>query len=221
MEMYASMVQNREPLVTNVIGFIDGLSIPVQCCDEEAEQNAYYNGYHCDTMINNVFLFYPTGKIGSANINFPGSWHDSTVAQSLINWSIENLDVFKACVDQGFPRSGALFDKFVGPLSKKARKRIAPVLRDQLILMHNIYVSLRQASEWGMRGLQGSFSRLKSRLTSNKKKRYNIVAGIVLLHNFRTDYVGLNQIATVFNIHYDNYINLEGYDRIARYYEIF
>ena len=39
-----------------------------------------------------------------------------------------------------------------------------------------------------------------------------------LLHNFRTEYVGINQIATVFNEHYEQSINLEGYDRIARYY---
>jgi hypothetical protein len=31
-------------------------------------------------------------------------------------------------------------------------------------------------------------------------------------------HVGLNQIATVFNPHYEQYINLDGYDRIARYF---
>ena len=29
---------------------------------------------------------------------------------------------------------------------------------------------------------------------------------------------GLNQIATVFNPHYDQYVNVDGYDRIARYF---
>ena len=37
-----------------------------------------------------------------------------------------------------------------------------------------------------------------------------------MLHNFRTDIVGLNQIATVFNEEYDAFVN---YDRIAQYYE--
>ena len=32
--------------------------------------------------------------------------------------------------------------------------------------------------------------------------------------------MGINQIATVFNPEYEQYINLEGYDRIARYFEI-
>jgi len=87
-----------------------------------------------------------------------------------------------------------------------------------MLARHALYISLRQASEWGMRSLQGTFSRLKSRLTSDKLKRKNIIYGIVLLHNFRTEFVGLNQIATVFNPMYEQYIHLETYDRIARYF---
>jgi hypothetical protein len=80
-------------------------------------------------------------------------------------------------------------------------------------------VSLRQSSEWGMRALQGTFVRMKSRLTSNKRKRRQILTVIILLHNFRTDVVGLNQIATVFNVEYESYLNIRNYDRIAQYYE--
>ncbi len=32
--------------------------------------------------------------------------------------------------------------------------------------------------------------------------------------------MGVNQIATVFNPEYEQYINLDGYDRIARYFYI-
>jgi hypothetical protein len=68
--------------------------------------------------------------------------------------------------------------------------------------------------------MQGTFaSRLKSRLTSNKEKRRCILEGCVYVHNFRIEYVGLNQIATVFNYHYEQYISLDTYDRIARYFE--
>jgi len=45
-----------------------------------------------------------------------------------------------------------------------------------------------------------------------------IIETILLLSNFRTTHVGLNQIATVFNPHYEQYMNVEGYDRIARYF---
>ena len=71
----------------------------------------------------------------------------------------------------------------------------------------------------GLRSLQGSFTKLKSRVTSNKLKRKYMIGGIVLLHNFRTHYVGLNQIATVFNPLYEQYLNIDNYDRIARYYD--
>ena len=63
MKVYARMVQTREPMVNNVIGFVDGLSLQVQCCDDMMQQNAAYNGYSHDTAITNVFAFSPFGKI--------------------------------------------------------------------------------------------------------------------------------------------------------------
>ena len=63
-----------------------------------------------------------------------------------------------------------------------------------------------------MRSLQGTCTRMKSRLTSNKRKRKLILTVIILLHNYRTDVVGLNQ-------EYDAYVNIINYDRIAQYYE--
>ncbi len=131
---------------------------------------------------------------------------------------VAELNDYILCVDQGFPRSGDLLDKFVGPMSEKRRRKLSPILRGALLELHNLYVSLRQAAEWGMRALQGTFSRLKSRLTSCKVKRRLIIIGIILLHNFRPELVGLNQIATAFNPHYAQYVNIDGYDRIARYY---
>jgi hypothetical protein len=132
---------------------------------------------------------------------------------------LEKIGVFAFCVDQGFARNGVLYDKFVGPLSARARRQLAPALRELLMEKHGIYVSLRQASEWGMRALQGSFSRLKSRLTSDSAKRNDIILSILLLHNYRTECVGLNQITTVFNPEYEQYINLDTYDKIARYFQ--
>ena len=213
----AKLVRNREPTVSDVIGFTDGLSIPVQCASDSISQAINFNGYHHDTMVNNTFTFGPNGKIIHACINYPGSWHDSSVSQSLIEMVIKFIGNFKLCIDQGFPRSGKLFNKFIGPMSSTTRRKIAPCLRKRLLVKHNKYVSLRQSSEWGMRALQGTFSRLKSRLTSNKEKRRKIILSIVLLHNFRTHYVGLNQIATVFNPLYQQYINIDNYDRIKKY----
>ena len=169
-------------------------------------------------MCNNVLAFSSHGKIFYAAINYPGSWHDSQVVQGLISIVLQAIGIYQLCVDKGFPRSGDLFDKFVGPLSKKTKKNLAPINRDAIIARHDIYVSLRQASEWYMRSLQGTLCRLKLRLTSNKKKRHNIILSIILLHNFRLEKVGLNQIATVFNPEYEQCINLYGYDRFRRYF---
>jgi hypothetical protein len=66
----------------------------------------------------------------------------------------------------------------------------------------------------------GLFRKAKSQVTSDKQKRRMIIFAIALLHNFRTKHVGLNQIATVFNPHYEQYINFAGYDKIRRYYAI-
>jgi hypothetical protein len=215
----ASLVERREPTVPDVIGFTDGVALPIQCSSDLVSQSTNYNGYHHDTTCNNVFCFAPNGKIIWACINYPGSWHDSQVAHSLIAKVVQNIGEYKLCVDQGFPRSGDLFNKFVGPISVRARKDLPKDTRRGILKRHNTYVSLRQSSEWGMRALQGSFTRLKSRLPSNKTKRKEIIFTICLLHNFRTHVVGLNQIATVFNPEYEAFINMENYDRIARYYE--
>ena len=152
MEMFAELIRLREPLVTNCIGFVDGVSIPVQCSSDISEQSAAYNGYYHDTMCNNVFAFGPNGKIIWAGINFPGSWHDSAVVENLVAICLKKIaGLYCFCVDQGFPRSGLLFDVFVGPLSIKSKRKLAPELREFVIRKHDRYVSLRQASEWGMR----------------------------------------------------------------------
>ena len=190
MRVFADIIQIREPMVNNVIGFVDGLSLAVQCSDDIVQQNAAYNGYSHDTCCTNVFAFSPFGKIIYSAYNYPGSWHDSTVAQDLINLVISKIGIYAMCVDQGFPRSGDLHGRFVGPMSKKMKKRLSPELAEYLLPLHERYISLRQALEWGMRALQGTFSRLKSRMTSNSERRKKIIFSIILLHNFRTEFVG-------------------------------
>jgi hypothetical protein len=59
-----------EPMVDNIIGFMDGVSFPVQCTEERLAQNAIYYGYDCNTMVNNVFAYGPDGKVFFVVINF-------------------------------------------------------------------------------------------------------------------------------------------------------
>lgn len=218
MEYYASLVARREPTITNVIGFVDGLSLPVQCSEDPETQSLMYNGYYHDTRCNNVLAFSPEGTIFYAAINYPGSFHDSRTAYKLGETALEKLGNFSLCVDQGFPRKGHFFGKFVGPISRRTLENLSPLVKKNMIKLHNKYISLRQSAEWGMRGLQSTFCRLKTRLTSNEKKRRSILYCILLLHNFRLNYVNLNQIKSVFSKHYEQYLSVEGYDRIARYF---
>ncbi len=71
-----------------------------------------------------------------------------------------------------------------------------------------------------MRAIQATFGRLKCRLSSDKQKRLDLIRVILLLHNFRTSHIGINQIKTVFNEQYEAGICINGYDRISRYYDL-
>ena len=80
MQRFAEMISTREPTILIVIGFMDGLGLATEMTDERIEQNAYFWGYDCDTMVNNVLVFGPDGKVFFCAINYPGSWSDGTLA---------------------------------------------------------------------------------------------------------------------------------------------
>ena len=79
------MVQSRESVVDDIFGFMNGVSIPAECTDEHVEQNAFYCGYDCDTMVNNVFAYGPDGKVFFAVVNFPGSWADGALTARFLH----------------------------------------------------------------------------------------------------------------------------------------
>ncbi len=80
------MVQAREPLVNDIIGFMDGISFPTECTSERVQQNAFYCGYDCDTMVKNVFAYDGLdGKVFFAMVNFPGSWADGSLTARFLH----------------------------------------------------------------------------------------------------------------------------------------
>ncbi len=79
MREFVDMVRMREPMVDDIIGFMDGVSFLAECTNDCVEQNPMYCGYNCDTMVNNVFAYGPDGKIFFASISFPGSWADGSL----------------------------------------------------------------------------------------------------------------------------------------------
>ncbi len=184
MQMFAEMIRLREPTISNIIGFMDGLGLAIEMTDERIQQNAYYCGYNCNTMINNVLVFGPNGKVFFCAINYLGSWSDGTLNTRFFSHLKGRIGDYKICVNQGFPRSGDATGVLVGPIPERTACRLHPLVRDNLIRLSNVYTSLRQASKWGMCGLQGTFPRCKKRLPSDKDKHRHVLECIVLVHNF-------------------------------------
>jgi hypothetical protein len=59
-------------------------------------------------------------------------------------------------------------------------------------------VGARQGAEWDKRAFQGLFARLKTRLPHSARQRRIIFEDCILLFNFRTEKIGLNQVKTVY-----------------------
>jgi hypothetical protein len=67
-------------------------------------------------------------------------------------------------------------------------------------------LSFWQTAEWGNRGLQGSFGRLRVPLEVKcAERRGDLLEVCVRAHNLRTNRVGLNQIRTVYMPHWQEY----------------
>jgi hypothetical protein len=90
----------------------------------------------------------------------------------------------KICMDQGFPWAGDTTGILVGPIPKRSICRLHCSVHDHLICLSNVHISLQQASEWGMRKLQGSFPRCKKLLPLDKDKRQMVLESIIFIHNF-------------------------------------
>jgi hypothetical protein len=152
--------------------------------DKHVKQNAYYCGYDCDTMVNNVFAYGPNGKVFFAAINFLGSWAGGSLTAHFLGHLKAKIGDYKICVNQGFPRSGDAYGTLVGPVMKRATRRLHHGVRDYLLWISNVHTLLRQASEWGMRGLQGTFPCCKKCLPSDSEQQRLVLEAIVLVHNF-------------------------------------
>ena len=87
----------------------------------------------------------------------------------------------------------------MGPVTKRAARRLHQDVREYLLRISNVHMSLRQASEW--------VPRWKKRLKSDHFQRRLVIEAIVLIHNYHMELVGYVRIHI-----------LEGYDRITQYY---
>ena len=104
----------------------------------------------------------------------------------------------------------------------------------EMMLKNKQLIKARQAAEWGMRSLQGSFGRLKFPLDANDGPgRHRLVRLCCKLHQIRAQVVGISQIKNVYESNwregsdgsYDEFCNMafddiRRKDRICKYYHI-
>ena len=179
--------------IPGVIAMVDGTKVETKAPSEYMEQNRDYNGWTKDVNQNMVLVWDPFGKIVDAAINLPGNFHYSRSP-----WWCNLYKHFEAlpapykCVcDDAFYTGGSMSGKLV-----KTNERFlenSPRSSYDQSLTH-----LRQCSEWGNNILMGCWRRLRTKLPTNNVARGQIMWACILMHNWRTETVGRNQIKTYF-----------------------
>jgi hypothetical protein len=89
-----ALINRREPCLTGVFGFVDGLNLDVEEPSDPLVQNAYYNGWESRCVVSQLFVWGPDGTILYASLNNPGSMHDSAISRPLYRRLSEMDDGF-------------------------------------------------------------------------------------------------------------------------------
>ncbi len=130
--------------------------------------------YICVKLHDRVFA--PDGNIMMFSINKPGTKHDSTVfKESAMQSAIEILHEHQFCIvgDSGFKRQNGM----VTTRNRKNETQEEGMIRSELL-------SARVCAEHGNAALKNTMRRLKTRLTSNDKKRQMIIEAAIKLYTF-------------------------------------
>jgi len=198
---YVNVISEKYPSLTNVWGAMDGLKIDIEQSSDALTQNGFYNGWKCNHFISNLFLFCPAGKICAAYFNAPRTTHDLTMTR--LGCIYNKIDMmyeatgYKVVLDSAFEWSECV--SMIKSCAHNVNSRGEP---NQRISINRDATSVRQMSEWGMRGLQSSFFRLKDRIRWEEcGERKFMLQRVIFLYNFRSKCVGFNQIASAYLPH--------------------
>lgn len=202
---FQSLVGNKHPTLKDVWCTMDGLKLYIQCPGDDDDQNNFYNGWQCDHFVNSVLVFCPDGTIPMCCYNVPGTQHDSTIAHmGGIYEKLKHVYAMtggKCTVDSAFSKINRAY------LIKSGKKDLNLTREERRIRNHA--TSMRQSAEWGMRAFQSSFPRIKDRIPWEMRgKRKQIMKLLILLYNFRTRVVGINQIRNVYQSNLDQDANM-------------
>jgi hypothetical protein len=197
-------------------------------------QNAYYNGWTCSHYCSCILAFALNGTIMHAILNAPGSWHDSTIAEPLYDQLLYHTPPgYRVISNTAFPcKSARLQKRILAPVKRGNQLPDDSVEFARLQLLNEQLVSARQAAEWGMCSIQGSFARLKLPLPATDHEYWlNMLQVICRLHQLRCWSVGINQTANVYQSVWDDdqilcqefhkmlFSNIQGQCHISRYYD--
>ncbi len=186
---YSKMIEERFPHLPNCFGFVDGFRLFIQDFSVPNEQNAYYNQKYLSNVAN-LLVSAPDGTIIFYSTNYPGSWHDSAVAKDLydrLQNPAKTPDPYRIIADQAF------------------RSLNGKILKTQKINVSDVQIeacSARQAIEWGVRTVRANWPRLQNFLSTDREKNRKLILLSLLLTNFKTRWVGINQTRTFFESRY-------------------
>ncbi|KAI7944016.1 hypothetical protein MJO28_011544 [Puccinia striiformis f. sp. tritici] len=199
---FAQTIGKKFPLLENCFGFLDGLNLPVFVAEDD----------------DSIMAFAPDGTIMYAILNAPGSWHDSAIARPLYDRLLNHTPPgYRIISDTVFPRkSESLQSRILAPVKRGDRLPETPQTFSRMKFLNEQLVSARQAAEWGMRALQGSFARLKLPMpAADHEQRLCILQTVCHLHQLRCCMVHINQTATVYDLVWDeNHILCRRFHRL-------
>ena len=113
----------------------------------------------------NIFAFGLNGSIIACTLNAPGTWHDSTPA----HWGSMYSKLQKCWEDRhGKVMMDSVFASNMYEFIIQSSQNVPITEGRQAMLLGQQAMSCQQAAEWGMRGLQGPFPRLKDLLSMKK-----------------------------------------------------
>ena len=196
-------VHDRHPHLPFVAFTANGVKLYIESAGLPATQMMFYNGWTHDTYVSCVLVFAMNGTIVVAGINAPGAWHDSTIAE-YCDVYVKLEAVFELCsartvIDSAFSHGRYPF------LIKSANETNACTAHE--LLECRDATAMHQTAEWGMRGFQGSFPRLKDRLSYEELGEHKIIQQLcILLYNFQSQCVGINKLLK--NVYMEN-LNVE------------
>lgn len=190
-------------LLQKIFGVLDGGRLPCADYTDSDVQNAFYEGYTTSVEVTNLFAFNFKGELIHAAVNFPGSYHDSRLANNsgLINPLLQEKTPrgYAILCDSAFTASKEVEGKIVR--GRKVNER-CDVMSEEMaaidIILQRVLPSERQSAEWGIRAFKAPFGLLRLPMSADSEKRRTILLVCCHLLNLRTRRVGLNQIRTVY-----------------------